>query len=196
MKSSRLSTRALLVTLAIAATGVSPANFIFSGDFTKGEGQIELASDLNFNVVTNGFVGIVALDDIVTFDGSFNQQANALPISLLLNSNPISNGPLDFTDNLNQIVGDLDSSDGTFQLDFVDEFEVLIGDIVTLQAGTWSNLGGPDFNPDYNTIGTHNGKVLLTEFNGLTLAEIQGVPEPTTLGLLAISLLSLARRRR
>lgn len=193
-----LSSKTAVAGLALAGTSLAHADFIFSGDFTRGEGQIELTGDLNFNVVDGGFLTYFIFDDIVTFDGNFTQQSGAANLSLLLNTNPQPTGAVDLIDNLNNIVGSLDSSDGGFRLQFADEFFVVPGDVVTLEAGTWSNLGDTDFNPQYNSVGTFAGTVQLATGAGDILAEHQctPIPEPSALALLALGLLATNRRRR
>lgn len=200
MQRSLLSSKIILPTLALAGTSLSQAQFIFSGDFTTGNGQLELASDLNFNIMSTGFVSIIAFDDIVSsFDGDFTRQLAAIDFDLTLNEVELLIEPLSLLDNLNTVVGGLGPNDGFAQLGFSDEFEVVPGDTLTILAGTWINLGATGFNPDYNNVGTHTGGILLTESNGneiQTTLEFTSTPEPTSLSLLALGLLTLARRRR
>lgn len=197
MRSLTCSPKTLLIAFSAASFSQLQADpdLIFTGEFSKGEGQIQLTEDLNFNITSNGFVSIFAFDDIVDFDGSFTF-GGPLDLSLLLNSNPVSSELVDLFDNLNNTVGDLNSSDAYLPFRSFGEIEVTAGSVLTWEAGTWNNLGGAGFNPQYDNLGRFNGNIILTDFSGSKLAEAQVIPEPSALGLLLIGSLTLVRRRR
>lgn len=197
MQHNFVSLKSVLLTLTLGGTSAAQAQFNFSGDFDLGTGQLQLTSPITFNVIDGGFLTYIVFDDIVTYDGDFTVQADSVTFSILQNSLPTPNSQLDFIDNFNNVIGNIDSSDGALQFSFFDEFFIGPGDTVTIQAGTWNNLGTTNFNSQYNSAGNFAGNIRLMDSNGTILAEhVSAVPEPSSVALLGFGFLALARRKR
>jgi hypothetical protein len=181
--------------LALAASQAQAA-LVVVAPTSSTNGSLTITNDITFTISTAGNAALFALDEWVTSDGTQNGSPfAALAISL--------NGAAPFTrdgelfDNLNSTAGAVTPNDG--YLFFGPTFGVAIGDTVTLKAGTYTLGATPGFNPQANQ--TFTGNMFIADNSGTQLSNIvaaSAVPEPTTIGLLAvggITGLAVARRR-
>lgn len=166
-------------------------------------GSMVITQDIDFTITAAGSVAILCFDEWVTSDGSNSGivSTSLSPLIYSLNSGSLSSAPVSFIiDNFDSSAGALTANDGYLFLK--PGIAVGVGNLFSVKAATYALPAGsmqPGYNPQ--TQQTFTGEAFLTASNGVRLSANTpvgaAVPEPGSMGLLALGgLASLARRRR
>lgn len=186
-----------LRTLAILAAMASPlpAAIIVSGNIrTQGAPcTFEITTDIHVNITQNaaGTFVLFVFDDWVTSDGARTDLPLNPQLAFSLNGSNFSY-PASLGDNLSVSLKSISSGDGFAYI--VTPRTLVVGDVLTLKAGSYTFSGDTEFNR--TTAKTFTGKLFVADNDGTMLSQLTSVPEPSAalLGLLGAGL--MLRRRR
>ena len=155
-------------------------------------GSVHIVQDITFDINATGVLQTIVLNDWVAAD-QFKTSSNASPMfSLSLNGGPQQFYPAEFFDNIAGNFNDFTSGDGYFFL--ATGPNVLSGDTITVHAANYALEAVSDFNPEATQ--TFKGEAFLADNNGVRLSNSVTIPEPSSLLLCSLSVLSVLHRRR
>ena len=194
METTRNLIRTFTANLIIfgSLTGAVNAAITVVGDPTSAA-TVQVTAPITWTMTTTGFVRGVVLDEAMsTPDGS--QTVSSLPINLILtNLDTFATVDLgNFVDG-NLIFGELTSRDSYFATDGA-TLAVTAGDRVQLSASTPINFSDPSFDPDWTYL-AFTGNTYLFSSSGVALSGSVAIPEPSSILLWGLGVLSFITRR-
>lgn len=195
MKTTKLSSLVLALIAIVSLADRASAGIIVVAPTANTPGSFQITADITFTINTAGDVELFALDEWVTSDGSPNGSIISPNFSISINGNlPGSYTAGSFFDNLNSTINQITANDGYFTIRSL--LPVIVGDTVTVKAGTFSLAAASGFNPQATQ--TFTGSMFITGDNGSRLSNVVTcVPEPYGLVLgLTAGIAGLFVRRR
>lgn len=196
-----MTSRVTLPLLALAVSFLalpSQAAIVLSGNFQTGTPTptLEITEDIEFEITNSSIVAFLIFDQWTISDGVgvAVQDNPTQSVFYSLNGNPDASDVIgNLTDNFTSTAGAVTPGDGLLR--FNSGIAVTSGDTLTIRAGTYTFESNADFNPLLNDY-TFTGDVFLINSSATQISNIVSVPEPSSVGLLAVGMAALLVRRR
>jgi hypothetical protein len=192
MKSKTLSSLIPALFAIVSLADRVSADIVVVAPTTSTPGSLHITADITFTITTAGLGRVFVFDEWVSSDGGTDSSLFSPAMSISINGNLPGAYPGGLVDN-NLASGQWTPNDGFIIVD--SSFSVIVGDTVTLKAGTFSLEAVPRFNPQATQ--TFTGNMFVTSASGIQLSNTVAVPEPCDLVLgLTAGVAGLFVRRR